>query len=163
MANAHDCTVMKRPIGDLWWPASCGMGFVATVLAVLGSPRMLISGVCLKESRLVISFALKVVGLLGPAVAVAIRGFAAWRPAAAFMLACFITSFLIRSCRQDVVTVCSSACLDGRVAIVTGGNIGIGAEVASGLAARGATVIIACRNQSAGQAVADTINIRCAQ
>ncbi len=152
---------MKRPICDFWWAVVCGMGFVATVLAVLCSPRMLLSGVCLQESRLVIAFALKMVGVLGPAVVVAVRGFAAWQPAAALMLACFIASFLLQSLRQDTLAICSSACLAGRVAIVTGGNIGIGAEIASGLASRGATVIIACRNQSAGQAIVDSINIRC--
>ena len=35
----------------------------------------------------------------------------------------------------------------GRVAVVTGGNTGIGYETAKGLAVLGAHVIIACRNE----------------
>jgi len=36
--------------------------------------------------------------------------------------------------------------LKGQVIILTGGNVGLGAEVAKDLAARGATLILACRN-----------------
>lgn len=39
--------------------------------------------------------------------------------------------------------------LSGRLALVTGGNRGLGLETASMLAARGADVVIACRNASA--------------
>ena len=37
--------------------------------------------------------------------------------------------------------------LSGKVAIVTGGNGGIGFGIASGLAAAGATIVIAARDQ----------------
>ena len=37
--------------------------------------------------------------------------------------------------------------LDGKVAIVTGGNGGIGFGIAKGLAAAGATIVVAARNQ----------------
>jgi NAD(P)-dependent dehydrogenase (short-subunit alcohol dehydrogenase family) len=48
--------------------------------------------------------------------------------------------------------------LHGKVALVTGGNSGIGLETARDLAKRGARVIIACRNeQKSKEAVADII------
>jgi len=42
--------------------------------------------------------------------------------------------------------------LNGRVALVTGANSGIGYEVARQLAVRGATVVMACRDQGRGEA-----------
>ncbi|KAH8834284.1 hypothetical protein DL96DRAFT_1676453 [Flagelloscypha sp. PMI_526] len=37
--------------------------------------------------------------------------------------------------------------LSGKTALVTGSNVGIGLEIARGLASRGATVVLACRNR----------------
>ena len=45
----------------------------------------------------------------------------------------------------------------GRTAIVTGANSGIGFETAKALAAKGATVILACRSVSKGEEAADKI------
>ena len=45
----------------------------------------------------------------------------------------------------------------GRVAIVTGGNSGIGFETVKALAAKGATVIVACRSQQRGTAAVSTL------
>jgi NAD(P)-dependent dehydrogenase (short-subunit alcohol dehydrogenase family) len=48
--------------------------------------------------------------------------------------------------------------LDGRLALVTGGNAGIGLEISRGLAARGAEVIIAARNERNGEIAVREIN-----
>ena len=47
--------------------------------------------------------------------------------------------------------------LTGKVAVVTGANSGIGKATTAGLAALGATVVLACRSQVRGQAAVDEI------
>ena len=42
--------------------------------------------------------------------------------------------------------------MNGKVCIVTGSNTGIGKETARGLAQRGATVVLACRDVAKGEA-----------
>jgi NAD(P)-dependent dehydrogenase (short-subunit alcohol dehydrogenase family) len=50
--------------------------------------------------------------------------------------------------------------MQGKVAVVTGSNVGIGFETAAGLAAQGATTVLACRNQSKAEAAAREITAR---
>ncbi len=47
--------------------------------------------------------------------------------------------------------------MNGKVAIVTGSNTGIGKETARGLAKRGATVVLACRDAQKAEAARDDI------
>ena len=48
--------------------------------------------------------------------------------------------------------------LTGKIVVITGGNTGLGKDVASDLAKRGAIVIIACRNKEQGEETARKIN-----
>lgn len=50
--------------------------------------------------------------------------------------------------------------LAGKVALVTGANAGLGLEIASGLAARGARVLLACRNVAKADAAAALLRER---
>lgn len=59
-----------------------------------------------------------------------------------------------RSTADDVL---AGVDLSGRRALVTGANVGIGFETARALAARGAEVILACRNPERGEAAAVAI------
>ena len=55
--------------------------------------------------------------------------------------------FLLRRWRSSKWAVCNlKTKLNGKVVIVTGGNVGLGAEAAMDFAKRGATVILACRS-----------------
>lgn len=50
--------------------------------------------------------------------------------------------------------------MHGRVVVVTGSNVGIGLETAVGVAERGATTVLACRNQSKAEAAAKEVTRR---
>merc|ERR1711892_494046 len=47
--------------------------------------------------------------------------------------------------------------LEGKLAVVTGGNTGIGLQTGKELAARGARVILACRSEERGKQAAEKI------
>ncbi|BEV35341.1 oxidoreductase [Synechococcus sp. M16CYN] len=49
-------------------------------------------------------------------------------------------------------TINDIPCQEGRLALVTGANIGLGLETTRSLAQKGATVIMACRNRKKGEA-----------
>jgi len=75
------------------------------------------------------------------------------------IVTCFIIIIMCFLYTQVTMGMCrNKVSLVGKVAIVTGGNGGIGIETARGLADRGARVIIGCRNSQRGKAaVADII------
>ena len=50
--------------------------------------------------------------------------------------------------------------LSGRIAVVTGGNVGLGFASVQGLAARGARVVLACRRVDSGHEAVDRIRSR---
>jgi NAD(P)-dependent dehydrogenase (short-subunit alcohol dehydrogenase family) len=50
--------------------------------------------------------------------------------------------------------------MHGKVVVVTGSNVGIGFETAVGVAERGATVILACRNRAKAEAAASEVTRR---
>jgi NAD(P)-dependent dehydrogenase (short-subunit alcohol dehydrogenase family) len=47
--------------------------------------------------------------------------------------------------------------MKGKVVVITGANVGIGKETAVGLARKGATTVLACRNQEKAKAAADEV------
>jgi NAD(P)-dependent dehydrogenase (short-subunit alcohol dehydrogenase family) len=50
--------------------------------------------------------------------------------------------------------------MQGKVVVITGSNIGIGLETAVGVAAEGATTVLACRNQAKAKAAATDVAAR---
>lgn len=60
----------------------------------------------------------------------------------------------------DTWTVKDVPSLDGRVAVVTGANTGLGYVTATVLAARGARVVLAVRSEEKGEQAAARITVR---
>lgn len=58
---------------------------------------------------------------------------------------------------SDNWTLANIPNLEGKVAVVTGANAGLGLEITKGLAGAGARVIMACRNQSKADAAAELV------
>ena len=50
--------------------------------------------------------------------------------------------------------------MKGKTVVITGANTGIGKETAVGLAERGATVVLACRNRAKAEVAADEVRSR---
>ncbi len=60
--------------------------------------------------------------------------------------------------RHDVMTSSASQRLSGRTAVITGSTSGIGAAIASTLAAHGASIVVSGRDSAKGSAVVDRIS-----
>lgn len=75
----------------------------------------------------------------------------------AFAAVVLLVYYFARVIFVNGVTCRSKERLEGKTAIITGGNTGIGKEVALDLARRGARVIIACRDVAKGRRAADEI------
>jgi len=74
------------------------------------------------------------------------------------LLTLFLTILIAFLFNQLTMGMCNiETSLAGKVAIVTGGNAGIGLETARGLAERGARVIIGCRSKQKGVAAVQDI------
>lgn len=72
-----------------------------------------------------------------------------------------ILFFVIKRYYKSTIGVCrSQRQLNGKTAIVTGANTGIGKETALDLASRGAKVILACRNMKQGKIACNEIIAR---
>lgn len=65
--------------------------------------------------------------------------------------------FLYKELTMGIYRASKSIDMKGKVAIVTGGNASIGLETARGLAARGAKVVLGCRNRYKGESAVKDI------
>ena len=68
-----------------------------------------------------------------------------------FLTLLLILYYILRVYKVNGVPCRSKQRLDGKTVIITGGNTGIGKEVALDLAKRGGRVIIACRDMTKGE------------
>lgn len=76
---------------------------------------------------------------------------------AAAVGALFVYNLYRRVFGHAVVRFTADVDLSGTLAVVTGGNKGIGRATALGLARRGATVVLACRNPELGRRAAEEV------
>ena len=61
------------------------------------------------------------------------------------------------NCRATALQALQGADLQGKVAVVTGGNSGIGVQTIKALASAGADVVLCSRSVEAGKAVAEEL------
>lgn len=75
-----------------------------------------------------------------------------------YIVPTIIILIIIRKYRESIWGKCKNKVkLDGKIAIVTGANSGIGLQIARELATRNAQVIIACRNLEKANKACDYI------
>jgi hypothetical protein len=129
---------------------------IRSTLAILAQPSLLWAILRLNEVKTVLAY------LLGGTLVIL---FPLWAPKFGalaggiliFVVSRYLFSSVLRG-RSVQLQKCSNLCLTGKTVIVTGGNLGIGFELATEIATlHGSHVIIASRGESTGAAAVEAI------